>query len=112
MAKRKIDLASLPTLESMLSRIERLSVGVSSFELLVADRMTLHGRLICGTFPEAAVLNRLLQKGLVPVGGERKGDGKLFKFGRQRSPDPSALRTEPPPIDIAEGVPALAPLAK
>jgi hypothetical protein len=111
-AKRKRNLDGLPALESLLERVESLKPGHKAFELLVPDRMTFHGRLICRTFPEAVVLDRLLQKGLVAVGGERQDGGKLFKIGREKRFDPSTLRTEPPPIDITRRVPALAPLAR
>jgi hypothetical protein len=112
MAKREINTDDLPSLESMLSRIEALSRGVSSFELFVPRRMTLQGRRVCSPFPEAVALDRLLQKGLVPVGGERQGDGKLLRLEPESPLDPSTLRTEPPPIDITERIPALCPLAK
>jgi hypothetical protein len=111
-AKRRIDLASLPTLESMLDRIEPLKSGAKATEVSLPNRMTFHGRLIGRTFSQAVVLDRLLQKGLVPVGSERQDDGQLLKLGRPKPLDPSTLRTEPPPIDITERVPTLAPLAK
>jgi hypothetical protein len=109
-AIRKINLDDFPPLDSILNRIEALGPDVSSFELFVPDRMTFHGRLICRTIPEAVALDRLLQKRLVPVGGQRQADGKLFKLGRYKPLDSSTLRTEPPPIDIVERVPALASL--
>ncbi len=111
-AKCKIDLASLPTLESVLDRIESLNPGGKSIDLLVPNRMTFRGRLIDRTFSQAVVLNRLLQKGLVPAESERRDDGQLLKLGPPQPLDPSTPRTEPPPMDITECVPALALLAK
>src|SRR5947209_6041395 len=96
----------------MLDRIESLRSGAKSVEVLVPNQMTFHGRRIGRTFSQAVVLNRLLQKDLAPTGSERQDNGQLLTLGRPKPLDPSTLRTAPPPIDITERVPALAPLAK
>jgi hypothetical protein len=112
MTNGKLNLDDFPTLESMLQKINSINPRTKSFELLVPSRMTFHGRLICRTFPEAVVLNRLLQMGFSPVRGEWQSDGKLFEFTNETSPVPSTPRTEPPLVDIAARIPAFAPLAK
>jgi hypothetical protein len=106
------NLDELPSLESMLKKIEALKPGKRAFEWLVPDRMTFHGRLICKTFPEAVVLDRLLQKGYAPQDCKRQDDGKLFMFEKVKALDASSLRTEPPAIDMVKRVPAFATLAK
>jgi hypothetical protein len=109
-AECKIDQDDYPTLESILSKIDALSPDTPSFDLLIPDRMTFRGRPIWREF-QAVILDRLLSKGLVPVERKERAKGKFFKFGRVTI-DPSTLRTEPPPIDPVERVPALGPLAK
>ena len=112
MAKRKIDLASLPTLESILDRIKLLKSSAKSTEVLVPSLMTFQGRRIGRTFSHAVILNRLLQKNLAPTGSERRDDGQLLKLRKPKPFDPAGLRTEPPLRDITGLVPALAPLEK
>jgi hypothetical protein len=112
MAKRKIDLSSLQTLESLLDQIESLKPGGKLPELFVPSRMTFYGRRISDTFSQAVVLNRLLQMELVPTGSAEQDGGQLLRLERPKPLDPSALRTEPPAVDITERVPALAPLSR
>jgi hypothetical protein len=111
-AKRKVDLSSFTTLESILKRVDSVADGAKSFELVVPYQITFYGRRIGRTFAQAVVLDRLLHKGLVSIGSEEQEEGKLIKFGKEKPFDASALRTEPPPLDIVARVPALGPLAK
>ncbi len=110
--KCDINLDELPTLESLLSKIEALHEGSTPCELLLPRRVSFQRRLASGAFIEAVALDRLLQRGIVPVRAERTPEGKMLTLGRQVSTDPQDLRTQPPPIDIVQRIPALAPLAK
>lgn len=112
MVKRKVDLSTFPMLESLLQRVESVAIGATSYEVVVPIRLTFHGRRIGHTFAQAVILDRLLNKGLVPVGSVEQDGNRLIKFGNEKPFDPSSLRTVPPPLDIVARVPALGPLAK
>ncbi|MCY2962286.1 MAG: DUF1963 domain-containing protein [Planctomycetota bacterium] len=112
MAKKKPVSVERPTLESILDQIETLDSRTETLELSVPRRLTHLGRLVCGCYPLAVVIDRMLQKGFEPVGGEAEEDGKRLNFQRTTKKRSSAVRTAAPPIDVIQRVPALARFAK
>jgi hypothetical protein len=112
MAKKKTASPERPTLESILDRIDSLNSQTSDCELFVPRRLTHLGRLVCGCYPLAVVIDRLLHKGFQPVASEVEDDGKWLTFQRLKKSRSSVVRTAAPPIDVVQHVPALARYAK